>query len=141
MSTTDTAPKRQTRDEMLAWVKRTLVEMPECRLEPEFITWGTELTRKMFEFLYERVRTERIPMHKGHMNFQPEDMMRDFIAQLDTAGSPVQLFPRTTASVNLRTRSDSFTSCTRTMSAPFCIQSATAARVPSRRSLAGKSNV
>ena len=90
MSDTAAVAKRMTRVETLGWIKRVLAEMSECHLEPQFITMGTELTPRMFEFLYDQVRMLRIPMRKMHMEHHPGDKqhacdtIRDFVAQLDT---------------------------------------------------------
>lgn len=84
MNTIQATKRLMTQDEVLRWIKQALAEMAECKHEATFVTMGTALSIQTFEFLYERVRAEHIPMRKGHMNYHPQDSMRDFIAQVDT---------------------------------------------------------
>lgn len=71
------------REDVLAWIKATLVEMPECNREPYFIRMDSECSPKEFEYLNERVR-DYFVLRKRHMAYQPGDTFRDFIAQVET---------------------------------------------------------
>lgn len=75
--------RHPTREDILAWIKATLVEMPECNREPHFIRMGSECLPKEFAYLEERVGNY-FALRKRHMAHQAGDTFRDFIAQVET---------------------------------------------------------